>query len=130
MKIPNTKCRLESQTNLLERHKKQHAAITPHILSISVLALLTGCNATLELKPDKAPGGTTGNSRQNPPYPSQIGPVYPVYPGPGYPGAVYPAYPGPFTSADGGYGMGAQPVSSSRSDRPTGGGITIKLSSR
>ena len=130
MKIPNTICGLESQRNLLERHPKRHAAITPHILCISVLALLTGCNATLELKPDKAPGGTTGNNRPIPPYPSPIGPVYPgqvypgqvypgqvypgqvypgqVYPGQVYPGPVYPGqvYPGPFTSTDGGYGPG------------------------
>ena len=77
MKIPNTICRLEGQRNLLQRHQKPHTAITPSILCISVLALLTGCNATLELKPDKAPGGTTGNNRSIPPYPSQIGPVYP-----------------------------------------------------
>lgn len=127
MKIPNTICRLEGQRNLLQRHQKQHAAITPRILCISVLALLTGCNATLELKPDKAPGGTTGNNRSIPPYPSQIGPVYP---GQIYPGPVYPVYPGPFASTDGGYGLGAQPVSDSRSNRPTGGGFTIKLTSR
>ena len=77
MKIPNTICQLEGQRNLLGRHQKHHGAITPHILCISVLALLTGCNATLELKPDKAPGGTTGNNRPIPAYPSQIGPVYP-----------------------------------------------------
>jgi uncharacterized membrane protein len=134
MKIPNTICRLESQGNLLERHPKQHAAITPHILCISVLALLTGCNATLELKPDKAPGGTTGNNRPIPPYPSPIGPVYPgqAYPGQAYPSQVYPGqvYPGPFTSTDGGYGPGTQPVSNSSSNRPTGGGFTIKLTSR
>ena len=91
MKIPNTICQLEGQRNLLERHQKHHGAITPHILCISVLALLTGCNATLELKPDKAPGGTTGSNRPIPSYPSQIGPLYPgqVYPGPIYPGPVY-----------------------------------------
>ncbi len=138
MKIPNTICRLESQGNLLERHPKQHAAITPHILCISVLALLTGCNATLELKPDKAPEAT-GNNRPIPPYPSPIGPVYPgqAYPGQAYPGQVYPGqvypgqvYPGPFTSTDGGYGPGIQRVSNSSSNRPTGGGFTIKLTSR
>jgi hypothetical protein len=106
--------------------------------------MLTGCNATLELKPDKAPGGTTGNNRPIPSYPSPIGPVYPgqvypgqvypgqVYPGQVYPGQVYPGqvYPGPFTSTDGGYGPGTQPISNSSSNRPTGGGFTIKLTSR
>src|SRR5258708_5126183 len=120
MKIPNTICRLESQRNLLERQQKRHAAITPHILCISILALLIGCNATLELKPDKAPGGTTGNNRPIPRYPGPIGPVYPDQ-----------VYPGPFTSTDGGgYGPGTQPVSNSSSNRPTGGGFTIKLTSR
>jgi hypothetical protein len=111
MKILNTTCRLESQRDVLERYPKPQAAITPHILCISLLALLSGC--TLEIKPDKAPGGTTGPSQFNP------GQFHPD-----------PFNPGPFTSADGGYGPGAQPVSNPGGNRSTGGGFTIKLTSR
>ncbi len=120
MKIPNTICQLESQADLLEHHPKRQAAITSHILCISVLALLAGC--TIELKPDKAPGGITGNNRPNPPYPSPMVPVYPNQ-----------VYPGPFTSPDGGYGgygPGTQPVSHQSSSRSTGEGFTIKITSR
>jgi hypothetical protein len=109
--------------NLLERHPKRHAAIRPHILfGITILALLTGC--TIELKPDKAPGGTTGNNRSVPTYPTY--PTYPNPTGPVYPGQVNP---GPFTPMDGGYGLGTQPVSTSSGNRPTGDGFTIKITS-
>jgi hypothetical protein len=109
--------------NLLERHPKRHAAITPHILfCITILALLTGC--TIEFKPDKAPGGTTGNNRSVPTYPTY--PTYSNPTGPVYPGQVNP---GPFTPMDGGYGLGTQPVSTSSGNRPTGDGFTIKITS-
>jgi len=115
MKILNTMCRLGNQRNLLEHYPKRQVAITPHILCISLLALLTGC--TLEIKPDKTPGGTTGNNRIPPPYPGQ------VYP---------PPYQGPFTSTDGGYTGSVNPVGnpSSNRDSTRGSGFSIKITSR
>lgn len=115
MKILNTMCRVGNQGNFLEHYPKRQATITPCILCISLLALLTGCS--VEIKPDKPLGGTTGNHGPLPPYSSPIGPVYD------------PVYSGPFTSTDGGYGPGTQPVSNSSSNRQKGGGITIKLTS-
>jgi hypothetical protein len=97
MKILNTTCRLESQRDALERYPKPQAAITPHILCISLLALLTGCTLDLAIKPDKAPPAITGNNR-----PVPTGPVYPTYPI-----ATGPVYPDPTI---GGF-QGAQLVS-------------------
>jgi hypothetical protein len=128
MKILNTTCLLESQRDVLERYPKPQAAITPHILCISLLALLTGCGVTIGFKPDKAPGGITGPGQFNP---GQFDPGQ-FNPGPFNPGQFNPGQfnPGPFTSTDGGYGPGAQPVSNPGSNRSTGGGFTIKLTSR
>jgi hypothetical protein len=119
MNIRNTICQLGGQGDLLEHHPKRQRAIIFHILRISVLALLAGC--TIELKPDKAPGGITGSGRQNPPYPSPIVPVY-----------QYQVYPGSFTSPGGygGYGPGTQPISNQSSSGSTSDGFTIKITSR
>jgi hypothetical protein len=112
MKLPHTIHELEGQRNFLERYSQQSAAaITPRILCISVLALVTACS--IEIKPDKAPGGVTGNNRPSPNYLSPTGPFY-----------QDSIYPSPFPV--GGYG----PVSTSGSSRPTGDGFTIKLTSR
>ena len=58
------------------------------------MILLTGCGATIEVRPEQVPGRTTRNH----PGPGHPVPVYPVtvYPGPVYPGSVYPGsvYPG------------------------------------
>jgi hypothetical protein len=132
MNIRNKICQLGGQRDLLEHHPKRQTAISFHILCISVLALLAGC--TIELKPDKAPGGITGSGRQNPPYPS---PIVPVYQNPSYPSPIVPVYqdqvyPGSFTSP-GGYGVygpGPQPISNQGSNRSTGDGFTIKITSR
>jgi hypothetical protein len=124
MKMLNTTCRLESQRSLCEHYTKRLAAVTPQILCLGLLALLTGCNATLELKPDKAPGGTTGN-RSGPVYLDQ-GPVYPPF----YPD---PVYQGPITQTDGGYPF--VPVSnpasnpSGRRDSAGGPSFSIKITS-
>jgi hypothetical protein len=119
MNIRNTRCQLGGQRDLLEHPPKRQAAIIFHILCISLLALLAGC--TIELKPDKAPGGITGSGRQNPPYPSPIVPV-----------DQDQVYPGSFTSP-GGYGSsgpGSPPISNQNSNRSTGDGFTIKITSR
>jgi hypothetical protein len=118
MNIRNTICQLGGQRDLLEHPPKRQTAISFHILGIIVLALLAGC--TIELKPDKAPGGITGSGRQNPPYPSPIVPVYQDQ-----------VYPGSFTSPGGygGYGPSTQPISNQSSNRSTGDGFTIKITS-
>jgi hypothetical protein len=94
MKILNTTCRLESQRDVLERSSKPQAAITPHILCISLLALLTGCSMDIAIKPDKVPRGGSGTAP----------PTHPGYTNQVYPNQVYP-------DQDGGFGFGAQPVS-------------------
>ena len=118
MRILNAMCQLKNQRSLLGRLPQRSLARAAHILGIIVLALLTGC--TIELKPDKMPGGVTGNNRQSPTYPT-----YPTYPStsPAYPNQVYP---GPLASMDGGYGLGTQ-ASASGNSRPTGDGFIIKI---
>ena len=64
MRILNAMCQLKNQRSLLGRLPQRSLARAAHILGIIVLALLTGC--TIELKPDKMPGGVTGNNRQSP----------------------------------------------------------------
>ena len=115
MRILNAMCQLKNQRSLLGRLPQRSLARAAHILGIIVLALLTGC--TIELKPDKMPGGVTGNNRQSPTYPT-----YPS-PSPAYPNQVYP---GPLASMDGGYGLGTQ-ASASGNSRPTGDGFIIKI---
>lgn len=115
MRILNAMCQLKNQRSLLGRLPQRSLARAAHILGIIVLALLTGCS--IELKPDKMPGGVTGNNRQSPTYPT-----YPSPP-PAYPNQVYP---GPLASMDGGYGLGTQ-ASASGNSRPTGDGFIIKI---
>ena len=122
MKILNAIHQLKSQRSLLERPPERHPGSAAHILCITVLTLLTSC--TIELKPDKVPGGITGNNRQSPTYPT-----YPTYPSP-TPVDPNQVYSGPITSMDGGYGLGTQPASASGNSRPTGDGFIIKISSR
>ena len=73
MKILITTCQLESQRDVLERYPKPQAAITPHILCISLLALLTGCSMDIAIKPDKVPRGGAGTFPPTPPaYANQV----------------------------------------------------------
>jgi hypothetical protein len=112
MKIPHTIHEPKGQRNLLECYSQQSAAaISLRILCISVLALVTACS--IEIKPDKVPGGVTGNNRPSTNYLSPTGPFY-----------QDSIDPSPFPV--GGYG----PVSTSASNRPTGDAFTIKITSR
>ena len=94
MKMLKTIWRLRDQGKLLEHNPTRQAALSPHILYLSLVILLTGCGATIEVRPEQVPGRTTRNH----PGPGHPVPVYPVtvYPGPVYPGSVYPGsvYPG------------------------------------
>jgi hypothetical protein len=119
MRILNAIYQLKSQRSLLARAPGRHPVNGAHILSVTVLALLTSC--TIELKPDKVPGGITGNNRQSP--------TYPTYPRP-TPADPVQVYPGSLTSMDGGYGLGTQPASASANSRPTGDGFIIKITAR
>jgi hypothetical protein len=85
------------------------AAIAPHILCVSLLALLTGCGVTVDIKPDKAPGAFAGHRQTPPPW----GPMNSFNPGVYNPGVYNPGVynPGPFAPTYGVYGQGAQPVS-------------------
>ena len=107
MKILNTTCRRENQRDVLARYLKPQAAITPHILCISLLALLTGCTMDIAIKPDKVSRGGSGTAGPNRP---PVG----TYPGGVYPGGVYPGHPHPSPiyqdPSIGGF-AGAQPVS-------------------
>jgi hypothetical protein len=115
MKITHTIHELEDQRNLLESYSQQRAAVTPRILCIGFLVLVTACS--VEIKPDKVPGGVTGNNRPSPNYLVPTGPFY-----------QDSIYPSPFPV--GGYGPGYGPASTSTSNRPTGDGFTIKITSR
>jgi hypothetical protein len=119
MKILKPPYQLNTQKSLLECPLQRPLPSTALILCITALALLTGC--TIELKPDKVPGGITGNDRPAPIYPTHASPT-PVYPG--------PMYPGPLTSMNGDYGLGTQPINNQSSNRSTGDGFTIKITSR
>ena len=122
MKILSAKYQLKSQRSFPERPLERHPGSAAHILCITVLTLLTSC--TIELKPDKVPGGMTGNNRQSPTYPT-----YPTYPSP-TPVDPNKVNSGPTTSMVGGYGLGTQPASASGNSRPTGDSFVIKISSR
>jgi hypothetical protein len=85
MKTLKTMWRLREQGNLIKHNPTRQAAITPHILCLSLLILLTGCGATIEVRPEQAPGRTAGGHRGG------------SYRGGSYPGGSYPdgSYPGP-----------------------------------
>jgi hypothetical protein len=97
MRILNAIYQLKSQRSLLARAPGRHPVNGAHILSVTVLALLTSC--TIELKPDKVPGGITGNN-------VGLRPI--TYPRP-TPADPVQVYPGSLTSMDGGYGLGPAP---------------------
>jgi hypothetical protein len=93
MKILKTIWRLRDQANLVKHNPIRQATITPHILYLSLLILLTGCGATIEVPPEQLPGRTTGSHRGG------------GYPGGSYPDGSYPdgSYPGPVSYPDAGY---------------------------
>jgi hypothetical protein len=141
MKLIDAIARLGDKEKILERFCNRIPAVTAHILSLSLLALLTACDTTVEFRPSKAPRGITGAGGQMPP------PVYPpIYPtsiySPMNPASVYPPpsstsiYPSPLPATDnylgGVYPVGNPSAAGSGQRAPSAGGpsFTIKLTSR
>jgi hypothetical protein len=119
MKMLKTMWWLKNQGHLVEHNPTRQAAITPHILYLGLLILLTGCNATLEVRPEQVPGKTSG------PYPG--GP----YPGGPYSGGPYSGGPylgGPYPSAVSYPGTYQNNHSSSR-DPARGQSFSLKITS-
>jgi hypothetical protein len=104
--------RLRDQGKLAEHNSTRQAVRTPHIIYVSVLMLLTGCSATLDVPQQPGSGGTTGggpwsspgNKWGNPvPGPFDTDPYEPVpiHPDPYYRSTYHPTptFPGGYQSS-------------------------------